>query len=167
MRDPIFYRWHAYVDDIFQLHKATLAPYTKEQLNFAGVTVSAIQVQAEGGRPNIFSTNWQQSDLDLSKGMDFAPRGDVFARFTHLVSFALTICNFQLTWNYFQQHKPYTITIQVNNNSGTATTGMVRVFLAPKFDATGRAMSFKDQRVMMIELDKFQAPCKLQLNFII
>jgi len=28
MRDPIFYRWHAYIDDIFQEFKATLLPYT-------------------------------------------------------------------------------------------------------------------------------------------
>ncbi|PSN38098.1 Phenoloxidase subunit 1 [Blattella germanica] len=27
MRDPIFYRWHAFVDDVFQEHKATLPPY--------------------------------------------------------------------------------------------------------------------------------------------
>lgn len=32
--------------------------------------------------------------------MDFVERGDIFARFTHL------------------QHIPYTITIQVNNDSG-------------------------------------------------
>jgi hypothetical protein len=88
MRDPIFYKWHAYIDDIFQAHKVTLAPYTVDQLNFPGITVNAIQIQAEGGRGNnVVNTHWQQSDLNLSKGMDFVPRGDVFARFTHLVSF--------------------------------------------------------------------------------
>lgn len=80
MRDPIFYRWHAYVDEIFVTHKANLNPYSAEQLNYPGITVSAIQIQAEGGRPNIINTHWQQSDLNLAKGMDFIPRGDVFAR---------------------------------------------------------------------------------------
>lgn len=32
MRDPIFYRWHAFVDDIFQEHKNTLPRYTAQQV---------------------------------------------------------------------------------------------------------------------------------------
>jgi tyrosinase len=27
MRDPVFYRWHKYVDNIFDLHKVNLQPY--------------------------------------------------------------------------------------------------------------------------------------------
>lgn len=80
MRDPIFYKWHAYIDEIFQTHKATLSPYSEQQLTYPGITINAIQIQAENGRPNIINTHWQQSDLNLAKGMDFIPRGDVFAR---------------------------------------------------------------------------------------
>lgn len=69
-----------------------------------------------------------------------------FLRFTHL------------------QHVPYTISIQVNNDSGAQRLGMVRVFLAPKFDDRGSAYLFKDQRLMMIELDKFVAACKIQIS---
>lgn len=29
MRDPIFYRWHAYIDDLFQEYKATLPRYSE------------------------------------------------------------------------------------------------------------------------------------------
>lgn len=32
MRDPIFYRWHAFIDDIFQEHKNTLPRYTIQQV---------------------------------------------------------------------------------------------------------------------------------------
>lgn len=32
MRDPIFYRWHAFVDDLFQEHKNTLPRYTTQQV---------------------------------------------------------------------------------------------------------------------------------------
>lgn len=32
MRDPVFYRWHAFVDDICQEHKTTLPRYTTEQV---------------------------------------------------------------------------------------------------------------------------------------
>lgn len=100
MRDPIFYRWHAHIDDLFQEHKRRLTPYTEQQLNYQGIRIQGIQVQPVNGRTNIFNTFWQESDVNLSKGMDFVPRGDVFARFTHL------------------QHIPYTITISVNNDSG-------------------------------------------------
>lgn len=144
MRDPIFYKWHAYVDSIFQMHKEQLAPYTPQQLTYPGITITAVQVQAENGRPNTVNTHWQQSDLNLSKGMDFIPRGDVFARFTHL------------------QHVPYTISLQVNNDSGAQRLGMVRVFLAPKFDERGQQMLFRDQRLMMIELDKFVTACEFR-----
>ncbi|CAO1425726.1 unnamed protein product [Diamesa serratosioi] len=136
MRDPVFYKWHAWVDDIFQAHKEKLTPYTAAQLNYPGITIGAIQVQADGGQANTFNTFWQQSDVDLSRGMDFVPRGNVFARFTHL------------------QHVPYTISLQVNNDSGAQRQGMVRVFMAPKNDDKG-PMAFKEQRLMMIELDKF------------
>lgn len=93
-------------------------------------------------RPNILNTHWQQSDLNLAKGMDFVPRGDVFARFTHL------------------QHVPYTMSIQVNNDSGAQRLAMVRVFLGPKFDERGSGFLFRDQRLLMIELDKFVAACE-------
>lgn len=125
------------------MHKVTLPPYTAEQLTYPGISVNAIQVQAERGQPNIFNTHWQQSDLNLAKGMDFVPRGDVFARFTHL------------------QHVPYVISIDVNNDSGNQRLGMVRIFLAPKFDDRGAAYNFRDQRLAMIELDKFVTQCKI------
>lgn len=32
MRDPVFYRWHAYIDFIFQSFKSTLPRYTVEQV---------------------------------------------------------------------------------------------------------------------------------------
>jgi tyrosinase len=32
MRDPVFYRWHAYIDDIFNLYKIKLPPYNKDSV---------------------------------------------------------------------------------------------------------------------------------------
>lgn len=80
MRDPAFYRWHAFVDNVFQAHKARLPPYTESQLTFPGIVVNDIQIGAVGGRANVVNTHWQLTDLNLTKGMDFIPRGDVFAR---------------------------------------------------------------------------------------
>lgn len=35
MRDPIFYRWHAFIDDVFQEHKNTLPRYQVNQVSKA------------------------------------------------------------------------------------------------------------------------------------
>lgn len=32
MRDPIFYRWHAYIDDIFQEFKSTIPSYSVQNV---------------------------------------------------------------------------------------------------------------------------------------
>lgn len=33
MRDPMFYRWHAFIDDIFQEYKNTLPQYNIQQVS--------------------------------------------------------------------------------------------------------------------------------------
>jgi tyrosinase len=68
MRDPIFYRWHAFVDNVFQTHKARLSPYTEAQLTFPGIVVNNIQIGADGQKANVVNTHWQTTDLNLSKG---------------------------------------------------------------------------------------------------
>lgn len=167
MRDPVFYRWHAFIDDIFQEFKATLPTYPESnvssisnsstsspfyidftleynifnlhfgsQLNYQGVTVTGVQLQPEGGSNNEVNTFWQQSDVDLSRGMDFQERGSVFVRFTHL------------------QHQPFTYNITVNNE-GAARQGTCRIFIAPKVDERGNPWLFRDQRLLFIEMDKF------------
>ncbi|XP_063707043.1 phenoloxidase 2-like [Culicoides brevitarsis] len=148
MRDPVFYRWHAFVDDMFQEYKEQLPAYTTEQLTFPGIEVSAIQVTSQGGKPNTFQTFWNQSDVDFSRGVDFAPRGNVFVRFTHL------------------NHTPYTLILQVENRTGATRLGMCRVFMAPKNDERGVQMLFRDQRLLMIELDKFVVQLNPNTNVI-
>lgn len=38
--------------------------------------------------------------------------------------------------------------------------GTVRIFMSPKFDERGTEMLFRDQRLMMTEMDKFIVQCK-------
>ncbi|XP_045478278.1 phenoloxidase 1-like isoform X2 [Harmonia axyridis] len=147
MRDPIFYRWHAYIDDIFQEFKSTLPRYEVGALDYDGVTISDCSIQTQGAPANTMNTFWQQSDVDLSRGMDFSPRGPVFVRFTHL------------------QHQPFTYTINVNNRGGNRR-GTCRIFLAPKFDERGNPWRYRDQRLMFIELDKFPVNLKQGQNTI-
>ncbi|XP_044757267.1 phenoloxidase 1-like [Coccinella septempunctata] len=147
MRDPVFYRWHAHIDDIFQEFKATLPSYPVDQLAYQGVTVTKVEIHSNGGSNNRINTFWQQSDIDLSRGMDFQPRGPVFVRFTHL------------------QHQEFNYRITVNNQ-GSSRRGTCRIFLAPKFDERGNPWLFTDQKNMFIELDKFEVNLRSGQNVI-
>ncbi|CAH1402251.1 unnamed protein product [Nezara viridula] len=148
MRDPIFYRWHAFIDDLCQEHKNTLPRYTTQQLGYSGVRVASVEVQTDKlQNKNKLFTFWQQSDVDLSRGLDFAQRGPVLARFTHL------------------QHRPFSYKIMVEN-TGSARMGTCRIFMAPKFDERGLPMLFRDQKNFFVELDKFTVNLKNGKNTI-
>lgn len=79
-RDPAFYRWHAYIDDVFQEHKELLPAYTTQELGYTGVQITELSFKSANGPDNTFLTYFQVSDINLSRGMDFTPRGNVFAR---------------------------------------------------------------------------------------
>lgn len=81
IRDPAFYRWHAYIDSLFQIHKEKLPPYTKQEIGYDDIKISDFSIQSNDVKAaNEFRTFWQQSDVNLSRGMDFLPRGSVYAR---------------------------------------------------------------------------------------
>ncbi|XP_043643114.1 phenoloxidase 3 [Drosophila teissieri] len=136
MRDPVFYKWHAFIDNIFQEHKRQLTPYEQKDLSFPDVRVQSIEVESQG-KINRLTTFWQESDVDMSRGLDFVPRGHVLARFTHL------------------QHHPFSYTIKVENSSEDTRYGYVRIFMAPKMDDRNNSMPLEEQRLMMVEMDKF------------
>lgn len=37
MRDPVFYRWHAFIDSILQRFKSTLPRYTEDNVRLVSV----------------------------------------------------------------------------------------------------------------------------------
>lgn len=117
--------------------------YTAQELDYQGIQVSGIQVRPSQGPANTFQTFWQQSDVDLSRGLDFVPRGNVFARFTHL------------------QHTDFTYHIDIENNTGSQAMGTCRIFMAPRNDERNTPFLFRDQRLLMVELDRFTIACKL------
>ncbi|XP_078040688.1 phenoloxidase 1-like [Augochlora pura] len=136
MRDPMFYRWHAFVDDVFQEYKSTLPEYSVQQLDYPGVEIEDVRLTTNQQR-NVLNTFWTQSVVDLSRGLDFTPRGPVLVRFTHL------------------NHSDYTYTIIVNNRGNTPKRGTVRIFIGPKEDERGLPFTYRQQKNMMIEMDKF------------
>lgn len=82
-RDPIFYRWHAFINSICVKFKNTLQHYQSNELLFEGVVVHSVDVQittrSTTPTPNVLLTYWQKSDVDLGAGLDFGP-GNVYAQ---------------------------------------------------------------------------------------
>ncbi|KXJ82708.1 hypothetical protein RP20_CCG011780 [Aedes albopictus] len=137
MRDPIFYRWHGFIDQVFRRFKDSLNPYTSSDLSFPGVTVNSVGVQLNRANtpPNVLLTYWQRSQVDLASGLDFGPEGNVFASFTHL------------------QHAPFAFRVEINNDTGAVRRGTLRIWLAPKVDERGTPLTFQEQRTYFVEMD--------------
>lgn len=146
MRDPIFYRWHSFIDLVFRRHKNRLNPYVPAtDFAFNGVTVNSVRVQVNqrNAPANTLLTFWQRAELNLGTGLDFGREGNVFASFTHL------------------QHAPFNYNIQVNN-SGAARRGTCRIFFGPRTDERGTALNFRDLQPLLVEMDRFTVNCKFE-----
>nr|CAC04148.1 phenoloxidase III [Pimpla hypochondriaca] len=149
MRDPIFYRWHTYVDEFFVAYKNTLAPYSDSELNCDGIEVSSIKVISKGYKDNHLKTFWGNFTVDLGKGLDFASKADVGAIFTHL------------------DHRPFEYEIRAANTLPKPKKAVVRIFIAPKVDKDGNVLNLERQRPLMIEMDKFSYSLKPGVNTIV
>ncbi|KAG8177967.1 hypothetical protein JTE90_014710 [Oedothorax gibbosus] len=147
LRDPIFYRFHRFIDNVFQEYKKTLPAYTKENLNFPDVQVTEIKVNAK--IPNVIHTFFREDELELSHCMHFGSPGSVRARYHHL------------------DHESFSYIITTVNNSHAEKHGTVRIFLAPKHDELGNEISLDEQRTMCIEMDKFDVELRPGKNTIV
>nr|BAM76812.1 prophenoloxidase 2 [Mythimna separata] len=149
MRDPFFFRWHAWIDDICQSHKESsyVRPYTRSELENQGVQITSVACETDGYPANTLNTFWMSSDVDLSRGLDFSDRGPVYARFTHL------------------NNRPFRYVIKCNN-TGSARRTTCRIFIAPKFDERNLVWALTEQRKMFIEMDRFVVPLNAGENTI-
>ncbi|CAH0713853.1 unnamed protein product, partial [Brenthis ino] len=149
MRDPFFYRWHAFIDDLFQKFKESPnnPPYERSELENPGVQITSAQIESSTGDVNTLNTFWMQSDVDLSRGLDFSDRGPVYVRFTHL------------------NHRPFRYVINANN-TGSARRATCRIFISPKFDERNLPWILNDHRKMFIEMDRFIVPLNAGQNTI-
>ncbi|XP_042870166.1 phenoloxidase 1-like [Penaeus japonicus] len=147
MRDPVFYRWHKFVDDTFQEYKVMQRPYTEEELNFSGVKIEKVGV-VRNDEADILHTGWNKRGFEASRGLDFNGR-PVLVELKHL------------------DHEPFNYHLQLNNRGRTAKEVTVRVFLAPKFNARGQKMNFMEQRILWAEMDKFTVSLKPGGNHVV
>nr|XP_018902181.1 PREDICTED: phenoloxidase 2-like isoform X1 [Bemisia tabaci]XP_018902182.1 PREDICTED: phenoloxidase 2-like isoform X1 [Bemisia tabaci] len=159
MRDPVFYRWHGFVNWIFNRHKERLPPYTVEQLGFDGVKIESVTVhtQDESVEENEFLTHWEQSFIDVSNGLNI-PLSNGTEKYSRSSPVLISYRH--------MQHRPFTYTIIVN--SDREVTGTVRIFLAPAYDPDlGENFHFYNQRNVFVELDKFVVQLKASTNDIL
>lgn len=126
-------------------------PILRVQLEFPGITLISLSVEMKGRnadtRSNLLQTHWTTSDVNMSRGLDFAPKGNVYARVKHL------------------EHTPFNYKIQVENSSATPLRGTIRIFLAPTKNEFDLPLSFREQRLLMIELDRFKTNRKSTSRF--
>lgn len=135
LRDPIFYRYHRFIDNAFQEYKATLPRYEPKDLEFKGVEIVNVTVNAKS--PNVINTFMKEAKLELSHGISL--KGTVKVRYHHL------------------DHDPFTYSISVENKTGDVKHATVRIFLGPTQDELGNRLRLNEQRRFFIELDKFHA----------
>lgn len=108
------------------------------QLAYDGIVVNSMSLQTNKAKAaGTLLTYWQKTTVDLAAGLDFGPQGNIMASFTHL------------------QHAPFTYRISVTNRTSTTQRGTCRIFIGPKVNERGQPLTFKEQRGLMIELDKF------------
>lgn len=147
MRDPVFYRWHKYIDDVFQEYKLTQPPYTSEELCLSSVEVVSVAVESQGQK-NQLITGWSTFDFEASRGLDFQADKPVVVRLTHL------------------NHHPFVYSIKVVNSDSLPKEVTVRIFMAPKFNERGVEMNFMEQRLLWAEMDRFTHDLKPGPNHI-
>nr|AGE48302.1 prophenoloxidase [Callinectes sapidus] len=148
MRDPVFYRWHKYIDNIFQQYKLKQPPYTAEELSLSSVEVVSVAVESRGQK-NQLITGWSTRDFEASRGLDFNADKPVIVRLTHL------------------NHHPFVYSIKVVNSDSLPKEVTVRIFMAPKLNERGVKMNFMEQRLLWAEMDRFTHKLKPGPNHIL
>lgn len=84
MRDPVFYRWHTMINDLFLTHKLNLWSYTDEQLRFDNIKIESVEFVCGGKPVDELRTFWQRTDVNLRSGLDFTANETIYVSFTHL-----------------------------------------------------------------------------------
>ncbi|CAH0394157.1 unnamed protein product [Bemisia tabaci] len=156
VRDPIFYRLHATTERLFRQHKDLLSPYSVEELSFDGVFLTDVIIKpaqvnhriSKSFGDNVLVTFWEESIIDITKGMSFGP------------TFPINVCHRHL------QHVPFSYEITVENYTGKPLKGTARIFMAPTNDGMDTYLNFEKQRKLFVEMDKFVVNLKPGVNYI-
>ena len=136
-RDPLLYRWHAYVDGIFGEYKRTLPDYEDEELDFPGLELEDVTVESFTAEDeNTVSGRTYIKDMMFTH-MEKGDVGFYGIDINNTFSDRVRIKYKRLS------HSPFVYKLRVRN-SGPSRRGLVRIFLA---DEQGTPTQ--------IEMDKF------------
>ncbi|XP_038068636.1 hemocyanin AA6 chain-like isoform X2 [Patiria miniata] len=154
IRDPIFFRWHKFVDDLFFLHKIKLTPYNQTDLEFQNVQVDSVQVQVnDPARPaNTLITRMEDVVVDIANDMFLNPNDKPNTE----VNVTVKQVN----------HGRFNYKLGVTSNSRTPLKAAIRIFIAPSLDEHGTQYQLDSQRRLFIEMDKFVTTLKTGSNAI-
>nr|CCA94923.1 hemocyanin subunit b [Mastigoproctus giganteus] len=136
LRDPIFYRWHRFIDDMLLEYKKSLPHYTKHQLGFTGVEIKSTCIRAK--KTDEITTFFTKDELNISRAYNMARTGAIKIRYQHI------------------DHEPFTYKINVFNKGSKTKEATVRIFLAPVKDELGNDIDLHTLRRLAIEMDKFK-----------
>lgn len=159
LRDPLFYQFYKRLMKIYHKFMSRLAPYTVDEIGFAGVEITSVKV-------NKVETFFEEFDIDITNAID------VEQKQIHAVKPLEEIneINFKPDHFYFKartlrlNHKPAKFLINVKSDK--AQTAIVRIFLGPKFDEYGSEIDFMENRKNFIILDLFTKVLKEGVNVI-
>jgi len=130
VRDPIFFRWHQFADNIFSDYKASLPPYSDDELGFKEVEILSSSVQSNGGK-NVLRTFLDKEEWTLH-GSTVGTTNNFLARYNIL------------------NHEAYEYKIEVQSNLAKVVRAKLRIFLIPKSSPVTHANS-----PFAIEMDRF------------
>ncbi|XP_037783798.1 phenoloxidase 2-like isoform X2 [Penaeus monodon] len=152
VRDPIFFRWHKHIDDLFEMYKISQRPYSRFELSLPGVELVNAGLMDSSSEPNVLHTFFRTSVYNARFGIDFMKEESdtdyrpVVVRTRHL------------------DHRPFSYLLQINNHLPTRKKVVVRIFMAPKEDSWGQPMTFSQQRRQWGEMDVFDVDLVPGLN---
>lgn len=164
-RDPLFYKWHKYIDNIFQEYKDTLPVYKEfrdtsiiskyyKDTKPTEITWSEVEIEKvtlEGVKtktPNTLTTFWDTDSFKIGKYFTFTGHSTAEIKVKHI------------------QHEDFTYHFDVVNNAGKPKEAMFSVFLAPVYDEWGKPFGPNEHRQLLVELDKFHIELKPGKNVI-
>ena len=168
IRDPVFWRWHKFIDDINFGWQETQAAY-----DFADAPAVTIRNGAEGdGGAGGDATAWASPDIllcrtsDLPAGQDptalgaalfggdqwdtafpAGPVGDSGLQLVDELTTTMATVPFDGQPVNYLTHEPFSYFVRLENPTAAAASITVRIFLAPVSEAT--------ERRAWIEMDKF------------
>ena len=137
MRDPVFYRWHQFIDDIFSDYKVSLPQYTEDELNFRGVKILGSQLVTDRKKNELHALT-DQGEV-LLPGLDFLSNTTLRIKYNRL------------------NHQSFKYRIFVS--SKYRVKAKVRIFLIPKETPLHSAP-------LAIEMDKFLVTLKRGNNML-